>query len=302
VISRFYLAALPVPGLRLGGVFDPDPERMDAAEPPARRYGSADELLADPGIDAVVINAPNDLHYELAQRALAGGKDVCVEKPLTLAPAEARELQAAAAETERVLDVAFHRRFNVHLRRLGQEMAGRRAQGAQIVGCRASYAEDIREHAGSDSWYLDPARCGGGAIADNGPNVFDALRCLLGDVRISTVDVSSWDQGVDMKSTIIAEAAGVPVHITLDWHYTMGEDKNVIVDWADGTTSTCNYLESFPGWKQSLFHEYEGVLRHFSGLLDNAGKAPRHGEDGVAAVELVSDAYELANAGGGASS
>ena len=56
-------------------------ERYAARYPQARMYGDFDELLADDGIDAVVIATPVPTHYALARSALAAGRHVLVEKP-----------------------------------------------------------------------------------------------------------------------------------------------------------------------------------------------------------------------------
>jgi predicted dehydrogenase len=63
------------------------------------------QVLNDPTIDAVYIATPLGTHFDLARQALSSGKHVLVEKPLTGASAEARELIALATEKELVLMV-----------------------------------------------------------------------------------------------------------------------------------------------------------------------------------------------------
>ncbi|MGD9478644.1 Gfo/Idh/MocA family protein [Shinella sp. G-2] len=60
-----------------------------------RAYGSYEDLLADPQIDAIYNPLPNHLHVPMTLRALAHGKPVLCEKPIALDAAQARELLAA---------------------------------------------------------------------------------------------------------------------------------------------------------------------------------------------------------------
>jgi len=99
-------AACDVDGLEARWACDSD---ADALAPVARRYpgvGTTSEfgdLLADPGLDAIVLATPVATHFDLARRALSAGKHVLVEKPMAGSIEECRELIDLAQERGRVL-------------------------------------------------------------------------------------------------------------------------------------------------------------------------------------------------------
>src|SRR5579863_8809425 len=72
-----------------------------------KAYGSYDELLADPEIDAVYNPLPNHLHVPWSIRAAEAGKHVLCEKPVGLSAAEARQLIEARDRTGVVIGEAF---------------------------------------------------------------------------------------------------------------------------------------------------------------------------------------------------
>ncbi len=71
--------------------------------PDARVTTRLDRILADPGVDAVVLATPPETHYDLAMRVLAAGKHVFVETPLTTSAELADDLATAAQERRRIL-------------------------------------------------------------------------------------------------------------------------------------------------------------------------------------------------------
>ena len=73
----------------------------------ATAWGSYEQLLADPNVDAVYIALPNSLHHQWTLKALRAGKHVLCEKPFATNLAEAQEMFAVAKSTGRVLVEAF---------------------------------------------------------------------------------------------------------------------------------------------------------------------------------------------------
>jgi predicted dehydrogenase len=72
-----------------------------------KAYGSYEELLADPEIDAIYNPLPNHLHVPLSIKAAEAGKHVLCEKPIGLSSAECRDLMAARDRTGMKIGEAF---------------------------------------------------------------------------------------------------------------------------------------------------------------------------------------------------
>lgn len=114
---------MSVPAARVSSVFDLDGAKAEAAARPAgaRIAGSAEELIGDPGVEAVLIASPDFTHAALALACLGAGKPVLCEKPLAVTAHDARQVvEAELAVGRRLLQVGFMRRYDpgfVDLRR-----------------------------------------------------------------------------------------------------------------------------------------------------------------------------------------
>ena len=83
----------------------------------AKAYGSYEELIADPDIEAIYNPLPNELHVPWTERALAAGKHVLCEKPIALNADEAERLIVARDKSGRLVTEAFMVRFHPQWRR-----------------------------------------------------------------------------------------------------------------------------------------------------------------------------------------
>jgi len=99
-------SSLRAAGAEMALAADRDPARRSHVSdlyPWVRAVASADEVIEDATIDAVVVATPVATHFPLAKRALEAGKHVLVEKPFVTSVAEADELVRLARRRERVL-------------------------------------------------------------------------------------------------------------------------------------------------------------------------------------------------------
>ena len=97
-----------LPGARLAALCDSDPQRLArtaAQHPGTRAVAHVDEIAAATDVQGVVVSASAVNHYPLARTLLEAGKDVYVEKPLTLKVAHAEDLVRLAAQKGRILMV-----------------------------------------------------------------------------------------------------------------------------------------------------------------------------------------------------
>jgi predicted dehydrogenase len=83
-----------------------------------KAYGSYEELLADPAIEAVYNPLPNELHVPWTEKALAAGKHVLCEKPIALDAAQAQRLIEARAKSGKLVAEAFMVRYHPQWRRV----------------------------------------------------------------------------------------------------------------------------------------------------------------------------------------
>ena len=78
------------------------------------------EVFSDPKIDAIAIATPAPTHYELAAASLLAGKDVFVEKPMTLQATEADQLESLARERNRMLMVGHLMEYHPAIQKLSE--------------------------------------------------------------------------------------------------------------------------------------------------------------------------------------
>jgi predicted dehydrogenase len=127
-----------------------------------RAYGSYEELLADPGIDAVYIPLPNHLHVPWSIKAAEAGKHVLCEKPIALDAEEARRLLAVRDRTGLHIEEAFMVRTHPQWLAVREEVRSGRLGELRAIQTVFSYFN--RDPAN----VRNIAAIGGGALMDIG--------------------------------------------------------------------------------------------------------------------------------------
>ncbi len=137
-------------------------------------YGSYEELLADPNIDAIYNPLPNHLHVPLTRQALEHGKPVLCEKPIALSSQEAEELSAVEKRTGLPVAEAFMVRHHPQWKMARTlAMAGHLGEVRAIQAIFSYYLEDPNN-------VRNQASIGGGALLDVGCYAVNTARLLFG--------------------------------------------------------------------------------------------------------------------------
>jgi predicted dehydrogenase len=141
----------------------------------ARAYGSYEELLADPQIDAIYNPLPNHLHVPWSIKAAEAGKHVLCEKPLSLTVAEARELLAVRDRAGVMIGEAFMVRTHPQWLRVRELVAsGRIGELRAATGFFSYFNNDPRNIRNIPDY-------GGGAVMDIGCYPINTSRFIFGE-------------------------------------------------------------------------------------------------------------------------
>ena len=139
-----------------------------------KAYGSYEELLADPGIEAVYIPLPNHLHAEWVKKAADAGKHVLCEKPFGMHAEDARQSIAYAQARGVLVMEAFMYRFHPQWRRVRDLVAIGEIGVVRAVHTLYAYSNTDPNN------IRNILEAGGGAIPDIGCYAVSSARFILG--------------------------------------------------------------------------------------------------------------------------
>ncbi|WKL14403.1 Gfo/Idh/MocA family oxidoreductase [Comamonas testosteroni] len=153
-----------------------------------RAYASLTEMLKHPGLDAVLVATPTDLHAAQVLEAAAAGKHVLVEKPMAVCLEDARTMAQAAESAGIILLVGHSHSHDLPVRRMHELIASGELGRVRMVNtwCYSDWMHRPRRAS-----EFDVAQ-GGGVTFRQGSHQFDVLRLLCGgrarSVRARTFD------------------------------------------------------------------------------------------------------------------
>jgi len=231
-------------GAKLVAVADAIPDAAEAlAKATGSRATSADELIADKRIDAVMICTSTDTHAHFIVRAAQAGKAIFCEKPIDLSAKRIvetlRKTEAAGAR----LMIGFNRRFDPHFSELRKRLSAGAIGEVEIV---------IIMSRDPSPPPLDYVKRSGGLFRDMMIHDFDMARFLLGEdpaevqaMGSSLVDARIGEAGdVDTAVVQMRTASGKLCQISNSRRATYGYDQRIEVHGSKGLLRAGNIHET----------------------------------------------------------
>jgi UDP-2-acetamido-3-amino-2,3-dideoxy-glucuronate N-acetyltransferase len=202
-------------------VCDFNPERLAQIAkqyPDVAMTQSYEAILNDPAVDAVVIATPAEMHFSMALGALIAGKDVYVEKPLTLRCEEAEELIATAEMRRRVLMVGHLLEFHPAITRLNELIqSGELGRLEYIYSNRLNMGKVRREE---------------NALWSFAPHDISVILLLLKQTPIQVAATGGTylqPNIADVTVSTMLFQRGVRAHLFVSWLHPYKEQKLVVV-------------------------------------------------------------------------
>jgi predicted dehydrogenase len=299
--------------------------QVAAEHGPARTYTVYSELLADPGVDAVIVATADQFHVSHSIQALAAGKHVLVEKPMGVSAAECEELHRMVEETGLTLQVGTMRRFDPGLafaERFVREEIGR------VVALKAWYCDSAYRYTMTDALQPIPRtsrrsrKAAGDPKADrrpysmrgHGSHLIDTARFLAGDITrvcarlVERADMLCWFVACDFADGS-AGHLDLTMGVRMDWHegfQLYGEHGSVLGRSFQPWYLRASEVECFSA-ADGQYHRPLGEDGHFfrrqvegfaRTILDGEPQQGATAADGLAALRVI-EAIEQSVALGG---
>lgn len=165
-------------------------------------YTNADDLIANPEVEAVYIATPVVFHAEQAVKAAKAGKHILMEKPIAMSVAEGRQVISDIASTGVKAACGFMMRFGALNMKMKELI--RSGMIGQVVSAKAQFT----------CWYPDMPNCwrqqkkngGGGAFVDMGVHCIDLIQTILdteADKVSALIDTKTFKYEVDDSASVL---------------------------------------------------------------------------------------------------
>lgn len=169
----------------------------------ARAFDSVEALLAEPSIDVVSICTPSGLHAPLAVQAAGRGKNIVVEKPMAITPAQLDAVMTACRVNHVKLSVIAQLRFSDAVRQLNAAV-GDGALGRLVMADLSMKYYRSQEYYDRGGWRGTWKMDGGGALMNQGIHGVDLMQYVMGPVKSVCATVRTLTRRIEVEDTAVA--------------------------------------------------------------------------------------------------
>ena len=276
-----------------------------------KSYGSYEELLADPEIDAIYNPLPNHLHVPWSIKAMEAGKHVLCEKPIALSAAEARALVPVRDRARVKIGEAFMVRTHPQWLRTKELISkGQIGELRGIVGVFSYFNRDAKNVRNKPEW-------GGGGLMDIGCYPITMARFMYGaePLRVTGVLERDPEFGTDRLASAILEFSGgqlvftcstqmVPyqrmqflgtkgrIEIEIPFNAPPNKSTRVLVDDGSDVGGAGIKVQTIPACDQ---YTIQGDV--FSKAILEDGQVPVPLEDAIANMAVIDAIFRAAESG-----
>jgi len=288
-------------------------------------YSDYNQVLEREDVQIVNVCVPNFLHGTVASDAILSGKNVLIEKPLTVTYEEGRNLVNLAKKHDAKLGVVHNKRYNTVTRQARAIIKKGELADVYMADYRlVLHGPNIGRKAGK--WSFDQQKSGGGALMDLGIHVVDLIRWMLGEVSSVRAYTSSFFETIDadcLSSAILQMETGALCSMQVGWLSSYQEDAITI--W--GTAGTLiiepwfSYIEVVRGPRNPVrrtaavskalirtvllylsrtdetAESHYRLIRDFVSSVIEDKVPPVTGKEGLEAVRIVDALYRSAKTG-----
>ncbi|MBC6113076.1 Gfo/Idh/MocA family oxidoreductase [Pedobacter fastidiosus] len=163
-------------GFNLKAITERSQKKAQQDYPNVISYNSIDELLNDDEIELMVINTPNNLHYEHSKLALQKGKNILVEKPFTATTTQAKELFELADQVGKQIFFYQNRRWDSDFASVKKVLESGKI--GKLIEMHLRY-DRYRNVIGPKAFKENPVEASG-LLYDLGPHLLDQVISLFG--------------------------------------------------------------------------------------------------------------------------
>ncbi|MDP3517933.1 MAG: Gfo/Idh/MocA family oxidoreductase [Pseudohongiella sp.] len=179
---------------RVLGIYDQQPESMDAAEAtyrlvssdPLRRYADLESACNDPDADVLMICTPNFTHFEVLKTALSSGKPIFLEKPMATTLADAIAIVEAAQQHTAFVQIGLQYRYKAQYQEAFYEVKNRDSLGQIHTISMSEFRPPFLDKVGQWNKFN---RNTGGTLVEKCCHYFDLIN-LMADSRAVRVYAS----------------------------------------------------------------------------------------------------------------